>query len=113
MIKKISLPTRALVTLANNAVENENFPNSDEMNDFFDKFSQYCQNNNEADAITVDMNDMTESRFDGNYFETPHAISAYLSHESATHIFLQIESAVLAFVMSSKHPTSADIIILK
>ena len=43
MIKKISLPTRALVTLANNAVENENFPNSDEMNAFFDKFSQYCQ----------------------------------------------------------------------
>lgn len=98
MSSKISPSTMALVTLVN---QYENIPEpSDELyNKFFEDFNNELNSPNHPDAIIVNTNENTQSHFDASYFSTPHAISAFLGHESATHVFIQTKQNIAVFVI--------------
>lgn len=98
MFRKITLSTRALVTLANSAFERSKEQGISEVavDEFFEEFSKMgkCPS-----AVLVDMDSGEESRFDGDYFSHPHAIGMFLAHENATHIFLQTPTKVFAYII--------------
>ncbi|MCZ4310220.1 hypothetical protein AB6D66_01400 [Vibrio pomeroyi] len=100
MERKITASTRALVTLAENSF-NRNQSQGVEFDSRPEFFDEYASMGKHPDAIVVDMNTRKESRFDGGYFTNHHAISAWLGHESATHIFLQTPYKVFAYIITA------------
>ena len=104
MTKKLTLSSRALVTLAENFLKSSKEITNDEAQAFFDEYNENSDKGIMPDAIIVDMRDRTEWRFDGAYFLNHCAISAYLSHESCTHIFLQTEKKIFVYHVLENNP---------
>lgn len=96
--QNIQTSTFALISLANNIHKNKRFPTSENIDSFFEEYSQSCLKN-EATSIVVDLDDKIEYQFDPDYFIVPQAISAFLSHEFASYIFLCTRSSVGVFVI--------------